>query len=79
MLPAIRSTEKAVLQEEAMRTLAQLLKELSPEQRQAVYYCRVLGWTPSELARLLQTDSHTVSARLYRGLRSLRKKWKSLQ
>ena len=79
VLPAVRSTETAVLQEEAMRLLAQLLSELSPEQRQAVYYCRVLGWTPSELARLLQTDTHTVSARLYRGLRTLRKKWKSLQ
>ena len=71
VLPAVRSTETAVMQEEAVRLLAQLLKELSPEQRQAVYYCRILGWAPSELARLLQTDTHTVSARLYRGLRTL--------
>ena len=79
ILPAARSTEEAVLQAEAMRLLEQLLKELSPEQRQAVYYCRILGWEPSELAQLLQTDSHTVSARLYRGLQTLRKKWRSLQ
>ena len=75
----MRSTEETVLQEEAMCLLEQLLRELSPEQRQAVYYCRILGWEPSELAQMLQTDSHIVSARLYRGLQTLRKKWSSLQ
>ncbi|MBO4880860.1 MAG: RNA polymerase sigma factor [Firmicutes bacterium] len=79
LLPAVRSTEETVLQEEAMRLLEQLLRELSPEQRQAVYYCRILGWEPSELAQMLQTDSHIISARLYRGLQTLRKKWSSLQ
>ncbi|MBP5750815.1 MAG: sigma-70 family RNA polymerase sigma factor [Firmicutes bacterium] len=79
LLPSARSTEERVLEREAMQKLAELLKELTPEQRQAVYFCRVLGRDPSELAELLQVSSHTVSARLYRGLRTLRKKWQGLQ
>ena len=75
LLPVVRSTEETVLQEEAIRMLSEWMKQLSPEQRQAVYYCRVLGWDPSELAKMLHIDSHTVSARLYRGLQTLRKKW----
>ena len=79
LLPAVRSTEETVLQAESMRLLKQLLKELSPDQRQAVYCCRILGLEPAELAKQLRIDTHTVSARLHRGLQTLRKKWKSMQ
>lgn len=67
------------MKSESMRMLLQLLRDLSPDQRQAVYYCRFLGWSPAELAEALQVSSHVVSARLYRGLETLRKKWKASQ
>ncbi len=67
------------MRSESMRMLLQLLRKLSPDQRQAVYYCRFLGWSPAELAKALQVSSHVVSARLYRGLETLRKKWKASQ
>ena len=67
------------MKSESMRMLLQLLRELSPDQRQAVYYCRFLGLSPAELAEALQVSSHVVSARLYRGLETLRKKWKASQ
>ena len=79
LLPASGSAEDAALQSESMRMLLQILRELSPDQRQAVYYCRVLGWTPAELAAALRVSSHVVSARLYRGLKTLRKKWEASQ
>ena len=67
------------MQSESMRMLLQVLHELSPDQRQAVYYCRFLGWSPTELSETLQVSTHVVSARLYRGLETLRKKWKASQ
>ena len=67
------------MQSESMRMLLQVLQELSPDQRQAVYCCRILEWAPAELAEALQVSSHVVSARLYRGLETLRKKWKASQ
>jgi RNA polymerase sigma factor (sigma-70 family) len=79
LLPVSGSAEDAALQSESMRMLLQILRELSPDQRQAVYYCRVLGWTPAELAAALRVSSHVVSARLYRGLKTLRKKWEASQ
>ena len=79
LLPASVSVEDAAVQSESMRMLLQILQELSPDQRQAVYYCRFLGWPPAELAEALQVSSHVVSARLYRGLRTLRKKWEASQ
>ncbi|MBQ4409966.1 MAG: sigma-70 family RNA polymerase sigma factor [Firmicutes bacterium] len=79
LLPASVSAEDAAMKSESMRMLLQLLRELSPDQRQAVYYCRFLGLSPAELAEALQVSSHVVSARLYRGLETLRKKWKASQ
>ncbi len=67
------SAEEEVLRQEHYAFLNRLLMELPHMQKQAVYYCCMLGHKPARLARFLRVSSHTVSARLFRGLTALRK------
>jgi len=55
-----------------------MLRELPEAQRQAVYACLFLGRSPAQLARDLDISPHAASARLYRGMQTLRKKWRAL-
>lgn len=78
-LPACESVEEQFLKKEAAIEASLLLQDLPAPQRQAVYGCCFLGRTPSQLAASLNVSAHTVSARLYRGLKTMRKKWKAMR
>ena len=78
-LPSCESAEEQLLKEEWIREVAALVQELPMLQRQAVYFCLVLERSPAQLAAVLNVSPHAVSARLYRGLQTLRKKWKALR
>ena len=78
-LPSCESAEEQLLKEEWFREVAALIQELPMLQRQAVYFCLVLERSPAQLAAVLNVTPHAVSARLYRGLQTMRKKWKALR
>ena len=50
------------------RALAEALAELQPEQRAVIVLRYLLGYTPGEIARLLDLPRGTVNSRLRRGL-----------
>ena len=77
--PICESAEEHILKKENARLIASLLEELPHPQRQAIYGRYVLGCSPSQLAEILNVSPHAISARLYRGLKELRKKWRSLR
>ena len=64
-----------MLCEERLRLLWELLGRLPPEEREAGYYCCVLGLKPSAAAELLGRSTRAVSVRLYRGRQRMRKMW----
>ena len=68
-----------MLKKERLRQASVLLKDLPMLQRQAVYVCLFLGSSPAQLASILNVSPHAVSARLYRGLKTMRKKWKAMR
>ena len=78
LLPHTVSAEDAAIAEADIQVIGELLRQLPFAERQAVYCCCVLGMKPSQLAEILHVSSRTVSARLYRGRRTLRKKWEEL-
>lgn len=78
-LPVCESAEDTVIKTAALEDLICHLHALPPRQRQAVYGCFILGLRPAQLAELLKETPHTISARLYRGLRTLRKKQKAFR
>ncbi len=65
----IRAQEKVSMH----RRLLEELDRLPPAQRKAVYYCGLGGLRPAELAAMEGVSAHAVSARLYRGIESLRR------
>lgn len=79
LLPRTGSAEDEALAAAELRAVIELMRQLPLQERQAVYGCCVLGMTPAQLARRLQVNSHTVSARLYRGRKKLRKMWEELR
>lgn len=67
-IPAAAAPEADVLSEELLRGLA----ELSPEHRAVVVLRYLLGYTPGEIAEMLDLARGTVNSRLRRGLDCLR-------
>ncbi|HEY7731116.1 MAG TPA: RNA polymerase sigma factor [Gaiellaceae bacterium] len=54
------------------RTLVEALRGLPPDQRAAVVLRHLLGYTPSQIARMLDVPRGTVNSRLRRGLDAMR-------
>ena len=64
--------EGAVEQNGFDRGLVESLRLLAPEQRAVVVLRHLLGYTPGEIARLLDLPRGTVNSRLRRGLDAMR-------
>jgi RNA polymerase sigma-70 factor (ECF subfamily) len=56
------------------RSLVEAMRLLPPEQRAVVVLRHLLGYTPGEIARLLELPRGTVNSRLSRGLDALRER-----
>ena len=56
------------------RALVESMRLLPPDQRAVVVLRHVLGYTPGEIARLLEVPRGTVNSRLRRGLDALRER-----
>jgi RNA polymerase sigma-70 factor (ECF subfamily) len=56
------------------RALVEAMRLLPPEQRAVVVLRHLLGYTPGEIARLLELPRGTVNSRLRRGLDALRER-----
>ena len=66
---AKNSEEEAAV---ARLTLRQALRKLSPRQRDAYLYCKILGFTEAEAGRILGTPQRTTHDRLHASIKSLK-------
>ena len=64
-------TEVEMLHE--ARFLMERLREIDPRYQQVIYFRFVRGFSPREIAKVLGESANTVSVRIHRGLRLLKK------